>query len=85
LLTLNVMVTFFMVGPRSVRCELHPLGPSGPFRLAVHDPNGVVEEYFDCANDALLRQEELEARLYVEWRQREGRTPLAVSHRLGHA
>ena len=43
-----------------VRSELLAMSPSGPFRLAIHHPNGPIVEYFDSAIAALVRQVEIE-------------------------
>ena len=54
------MVHFFTIGSLVVRSELLAMSPSGPFRLAVHHPNGPIVEYFDSAIAALVRQAEIE-------------------------
>jgi len=54
------MVHFLMIGSHVVRSELLAVSPSGPFRLAVHHPNGPIIEYFDSAIAALVRQAEIE-------------------------
>jgi len=54
------MVHFLMIGSHVVRSELLAVSPAGPFRLAVHHPNGPIIEYFDSAIAALVRQAEIE-------------------------
>jgi len=54
------VVHFFTVGSLVVRSELLAMSPSGPFRLAIHHPNGPIVEYFDSAIAALVRQAEIE-------------------------
>jgi len=54
------MVHFLNIGSQVVRSELLAMSPSGPFRLAVHHPNGPIVEYFDSAIAGLQRQAEIE-------------------------
>ena len=54
------MVHFLTIGSHVVRSELLAMSPSGPFRLAVHHPNGPIVEYFDSAIAAMVRQAEIE-------------------------
>jgi hypothetical protein len=54
------MVHFLTIGSHRVRSELLAMSPSGPFRLAVHLPNGPIVEYFDSVITALVRQTEIE-------------------------
>ena len=75
------MVHFFSVGTRVIRWELHPMSPTGPYRLAVYYPNGPVIEYFDRAIDALVRQGEIEDALLA----RRGRVPIARPAQMGSA
>ena len=57
------MVHFLNIGAQVVRSELLAMSPSGPFRLAVHHPNGPIVEYFDSAIAGLVRQAEIEDEL----------------------
>jgi len=79
------MVHFFTVGPHQIRCELHAMTPTGPYRLAVHHPGGPLIEYFDNAIAALVRQGEIEEVLLAERAQTDHGITMAISSRTGSA
>ena len=79
------MVNIFTVGTAVVRCDLHALGPNGPYRLVVHSPRGSIVEYFDSAIAALIRQAEIEDLFRADPARRSAHVPLAVSRQVGIA
>ena len=79
------MVNIFMLGPSVVRCDLHALGPTGPYHLAVHSPNGSIVEYFDSAIAALIRQAEIEDLFLTDPARKNAHIPLAVNRQIGIA
>ena len=75
------VVHFFTIGSNVIKWELHPMTPTGPYRLAVYHPGGPVVEYFDSAIDALVREGEIEDALLTD----RSRTPIARATELGSA
>lgn len=75
------MVHFFTIGQNLIKWELHPMTPTGPYRLAIYHPSGPVIEYFESAIDALVRQGEIEDALLNGG----SRPPLARSAVMGTA
>ena len=75
------MVHFFSVGSSLIRWELHPMSPTGPYRLAVYHPDGPTVEYYDRAIDALARQGEIEDALLA----RSTAVPMARPRQVGSA
>ena len=58
------MVSFFNLGPyASVRVELVPITPTGPYRLEVNHPAKRIVEYFDTPFAAMRRHAEIESAL----------------------
>jgi hypothetical protein len=53
----------FMAGADLVRWELTALGDDGPYKLEMHHSQGSIVEYFENVDEALQRENQLEALL----------------------